>query len=169
MEETLFAPYPSDIRHGGRTHLAWWTCLAAHTMARRRHARSTISRYRAFESASIRSSLGLLLWFKKAAARANHQLGDLSEEKMNAIGHACDDIAAGHLSDQFALDVFQGGAGTSTNMNMNEVIANRGLEIMGLQRGAYAALHPNNDVNHSQSTNDVYPHSGSASASSRNT
>ncbi|UVK54564.1 aspartate ammonia-lyase [Mesorhizobium sp. AR02] len=94
---------------------------------------------------------------KKAAARANCQLGDLSEAKMIAIGHACDDIAAGHLSDQFALDVFQGGAGTSTNMNINEVIANRGLETMGLPRGNYAALHPNDDVNRSQSTNDVYP------------
>lgn len=94
---------------------------------------------------------------KRAAARANFQLGDLSEDKMDAILSVCDEIEAGSLSDQFALDVFQGGAGTSTNMNINEVIANRGVEIMGLQRGNYTALHPNNDVNLSQSTSDVYP------------
>lgn len=94
---------------------------------------------------------------KKAAALANNQLGDLPDEKMNAIVRACDDVAGGLLSDQFALDVFQGGAGTSTNMNVNEVIANRALEYLGLARGRFDVIHPNNDVNLSQSTNDVYP------------
>ncbi len=94
---------------------------------------------------------------KKAAAVANCELGDLPEDKRNAIALACDDIAAGLLTDQFTLDVFQGGAGTSTNMNMNEVIANRALEHLGLPRGRYDVVHPNNDVNLSQSTNDVYP------------
>lgn len=94
---------------------------------------------------------------KKAAALANHELGDLTLEKRVAIEKACDDVAEGLLSDQFALDVFQGGAGTSTNMNANEVIANRALEHLGLPRGQFDVIHPNNDVNLSQSTNDVYP------------
>ncbi|MBB4234748.1 aspartate ammonia-lyase [Rhizobium esperanzae] len=94
---------------------------------------------------------------KRAAAVANFELGDLPEGKCNAIALACDDIAAGLLSDQFTLDVFQGGAGTSTNMNMNEVVANRALEHLGLPRGRFDVVHPNNDVNLSQSTNDVYP------------
>jgi aspartate ammonia-lyase len=156
MEDTLLAPDSSDIRTESDSLGAVGVPRGAYYGAQTARAIDN------FQISGIR--IGQYPWFiralalvKKAAARANHQLGDLSEEKMNAIGHACDDIAAGHLIDQFALDVFQGGAGTSTNMNINEVIANRGLEIMGLQRGNYAALHPNNDVNHSQSTNDVYP------------
>jgi len=98
-----------------------------------------------------------LAMVKLAAARANRQLGDLPDEKFAAIEQACLEIIAGRFDDQFPLDVFQGGAGTSTNMNANEVIANRGLEILGQPRGHYATLHPNNDVNLSQSTNDVYP------------
>ena len=98
-----------------------------------------------------------LATIKLAAARANRQLGDLSQEKYAAIEQACLEIMDGKLDDQFPLDVFQGGAGTSTNMNVNEVIANRGLEILGMPRGHYGTLHPNNDVNLSQSTNDVYP------------
>jgi aspartate ammonia-lyase len=94
---------------------------------------------------------------KKAAAITNHKLGDLPTEKLDAICRACDDVAAGMLADQFCLDVFQGGAGTSTNMNANEVIANRALEYLGLPRGRFDTIHPNNDVNLSQSTNDVYP------------
>jgi len=94
---------------------------------------------------------------KKAAARANHQLGDLSLETKDAIEKACDDIADGRFQDQFELDVFQGGAGTSTNMNVNEVVANRALEHLGFARGRFDVIHPNNDVNLSQSTNDVYP------------
>ncbi|TIX26358.1 MAG: aspartate ammonia-lyase, partial [Mesorhizobium sp.] len=94
---------------------------------------------------------------KKAAALANFELGDLPAPKKNAIAQACDDIADGLLADQFTLDVFQGGAGTSTNMNLNEVIANRALEHMGLSKGRSDVIHPNNDVNLSQSTNDVYP------------
>lgn len=94
---------------------------------------------------------------KKAAAIANHEIGDLSAEKLSAIGKACDDIAEGQLLDQFALDVFQGGAGTSTNMNINEVVANRALEHIGFGRSRFDVIHPNDDVNLSQSTNDVYP------------
>jgi len=94
---------------------------------------------------------------KKAAAQANCELGVLDETKMMAISQACDDLLAGKLHDQFPVDMFQGGAGTSTNMCANEVIANRGLEIMGHKKGDYDYLHPNDHVNCSQSTNDAYP------------
>ncbi|SCX28824.1 Aspartate ammonia-lyase [Agrobacterium sp. DSM 25558] len=101
--------------------------------------------------------IGALAYVKMAAARANAKLGDLDAAKADVICAVCEEIVAGHHMGEFPLDVFQGGAGTSTNMNVNEVIANRGLEIMGLPRGQYADLHPNNDVNLAQSTNDVYP------------
>lgn len=98
-----------------------------------------------------------LAWVKKAAALANAQLGAITEDKCRAICAACDEIIAGQHLDQFPVDAIQGGAGTSTNMNANEVIANRALEIMGHAKGEYQYCHPNNDVNCSQSTNDAYP------------
>ncbi|MFI2618544.1 aspartate ammonia-lyase [Streptomyces sp. NPDC018584] len=94
---------------------------------------------------------------KEAAARANEELGLLAKAKADAIAAACREIRAGRLHDQFVVDVIQGGAGTSTNMNANEVVANRALELLGHPKGAYEHLHPNEDVNLSQSTNDVYP------------
>jgi aspartate ammonia-lyase len=94
---------------------------------------------------------------KKAAARANAELGALDPDRARAIATACDQLIAGRFHEQFVVDVIQGGAGTSTNMNANEVIANVALEAMGKARGDYAALHPNDHVNASQSTNDVYP------------
>lgn len=94
---------------------------------------------------------------KKAAVLANARLGDISASKAGAIAAACDDIIAGELTAEFPIDVFQGGAGTSTNMNINEVIANRAIERMGFPRGRYDVVHPNDEVNLSQSTNDVYP------------
>src|SRR5262249_25653450 len=94
---------------------------------------------------------------KKAAARANRKLGHLSREKAEAIERACDVIIGGRHHDQFVVDAIQGGAGTSTNMNANEVIPNVALELMDRKKGDYAALHPNNDVNMAQSTNDAYP------------
>ncbi|MGA4847485.1 aspartate ammonia-lyase [Streptomyces sp. G5(2025)] len=94
---------------------------------------------------------------KEAAARANEELGLLPKAKADAIAAACREIRAGRLHDQFVVDVIQGGAGTSTNMNANEVVANRALELLGHPKGAYEHLHPNEDVNLSQSTNDVYP------------
>ena len=98
-----------------------------------------------------------LAMVKKAAAQANHELGRVDEARMRAICQTCDEILEGKLHDQFPVDMFQGGAGTSTNMNANEVIANRGLEIMGYNKGEYQHLHPNDHVNCSQSTNDAYP------------
>ncbi len=94
---------------------------------------------------------------KLAAAHANHELGELDETRFRAISNACQEILGGALHDQFVVDVIQGGAGTSTNMNANEVIANRALELLGKAKGNYQALHPINHVNMSQSTNDVYP------------
>ena len=101
--------------------------------------------------------INALAMVKKAAARANNKLGLLDDVRANAICQACDEIIAGQWHDDFVVDVIQGGAGTSTNMNANEVIANRGLELMGYAKGDYQHLHPNNHVNLSQSTNDVYP------------
>jgi aspartate ammonia-lyase len=94
---------------------------------------------------------------KQAAALANADLGLLSADRRDAIVAACEEIRAGKLHDQFIVDQIQGGAGTSTNMNANEVIANRALEILGHRKGEYRFLHPNEHVNLSQSTNDVYP------------
>lgn len=98
-----------------------------------------------------------LAYVKKAAALANRDLGVLLPERADAIVAACEEIIAGKWHQHFTIDMIQGGAGTSTNMNANEVIANRALEILGHRKGQYEFLHPNDDVNRSQSTNDVYP------------
>ena len=94
---------------------------------------------------------------KQASALTNRDFGLLSQEKTDVIISACEDIASGLYHDQFIVDVIQGGAGTSTNMNANEVIANVALAKLGHGRGEYRYLHPNDDVNRSQSTNDAYP------------
>ena len=101
--------------------------------------------------------ISALAMIKQAAARANAELGLLPPPVADAIVAACREIRDGRLNDQFVVDVIQGGAGTSTNMNANEVIANLALEMLGHGRGDYAHLHPNEHVNMSQSTNDVYP------------
>src|SRR5688572_3735387 len=98
-----------------------------------------------------------LAMVKLAAARANHDTGGFSKDVLTAIEGACQEIIDGKLHDEFRLDVFQGGAGTSTNMNANEVIANRALELMGKQKGEYTHVDPHDHVNRSQSTNDSYP------------
>jgi len=94
---------------------------------------------------------------KKAAARAHREMGNLEPEKADAIIRAADEIARGALADHFVVDTYQAGAGTSTNMNVNEVIANRALELLGRSRGDYAAISPNDHVNRGQSTNDTFP------------
>jgi aspartate ammonia-lyase len=94
---------------------------------------------------------------KQAAALANQELGLLDERRAEAIVQACLEVRRGDLHDEFVVDVIQGGAGTSSNMNANEVIANRGLELLGHAKGEYQHLHPMDHVNLSQSTNDVYP------------
>ena len=94
---------------------------------------------------------------KMAAAKTNYELGLLSKEISDAIVQACTEIINGKFHTHFVVDMIQGGAGTSTNMNANEVIANRALEILGYEKGDYKYCHPNNHVNLSQSTNDAYP------------
>ena len=104
-----------------------------------------------------RSLIRALALVKLAAAKANFEVGELEESKLKLIAAASIEVAQGQFDDQFIVDAIQGGAGTSTNMNANEVIANRALELGGWQKGDYAHVHPLNDVNMSQSTNDVYP------------
>src|SRR6478752_2610819 len=94
---------------------------------------------------------------KKAAAEANRDLGRLDPPLAAVIVRAADEILGGELRDQFIVDVYQAGAGTSHNMNANEVLANRAAESLGEPRGTYARVHPNDHVNMGQSTNDVYP------------
>jgi aspartate ammonia-lyase len=96
-------------------------------------------------------------YVKKAAALANRDLGVLDAKVANAIAGACDRLIAGEYCDQFVTDFIQGGAGTSTNMNANEVIANLALESLGHKKGEYQFVNPNDHVNFGQSTNDVYP------------
>ncbi len=98
-----------------------------------------------------------LAMVKQAAARANYELGLLSKPVADAIDQACNEIRNGKFHTHFVVDMIQGGAGTSTNMNANEVIANRALELLGYEKGEYKYCHPNSHVNLSQSTNDVYP------------
>lgn len=94
---------------------------------------------------------------KKSAARANEEVGVLDSRRADAIASACDELLAGLHHDQFIIDIMEGSGGTSINMNANEVIANRALQILGHEAGDYAALHPNDHVNNGQSTNDVVP------------
>src|SRR6202035_4008456 len=94
---------------------------------------------------------------KKAAAEANRALGRLDRDVAAAIVSAADEILSGQLRDQFVVDVYQAGAGTSHNMNANEVLANRAAELLGEPRGVYTRVHPNDHVNMAQSTNDVIP------------
>ncbi|MGP1939337.1 MAG: lyase family protein, partial [Arsenophonus sp. ET-DL9-MAG3] len=99
-----------------------------------------------------------MVMVKKAAAMANKELKTISQKQANVIIDACDEILnKGRCMDQFPIDVFQGGAGTSLNMNINEVLANIGIELMGHKKGEYQYLNPNDHLNKSQSTNDVYP------------
>jgi aspartate ammonia-lyase len=101
-----------------------------------------------------------LAMIKKAAAMTNKQAGELDEKKADAIIKASEEVMEGGLRDAFVVDAIQGGAGTSANMNMNEVIANRACEILGAKKGDYSTVHPNDHVNMAQSTNDVIPTAG---------
>ena len=97
---------------------------------------------------------------KKASAITNLEIGLLDKRVADAIVRACDEIAAGRLHEAFIVDPIQGGAGTSLNMNANEVIANRAIELLGGEKGDYALVNPNDHVNYGQSTNDVFPSAG---------
>lgn len=113
-----------------------------------------ISRFHLYDYPEFVKGLAIT---KLGAAMANHELGLLPDDVYDAIVKACREIMSGMYLDQFPVDMIQGGAGTSTNMNANEVIANRALEIMGHKRGEYQYCSPNDHVNRSQSTNDAYP------------
>ena len=101
-----------------------------------------------------------IVQIKKAAAITNFEVGQLDKKCADAIVRACDEILSGKFYDQFIVDPIQGGAGTSLNMNANEVIANRAIELMGGNKGDYTLVNPNDHVNHGQSTNDVFPSCG---------
>src|SRR3954447_26445260 len=113
-----------------------------------------------FPISGLRAAADLVtatILIKKAAAEANAQLGRLDRDVANAIGRPADQILDGQLRDQFVVDVYQAGAGTSHNMNTNEVLANRAGEMLGEAKGTYRRVHPNDHVNMGQSTNDVFP------------
>lgn len=105
-----------------------------------------------------------LALIKKACAITNYEAGLLNKEKERAIVQACNEILAGMFQEYFIVDPIQGGAGTSLNMNANEVIANRAIELLGGKKGDYTIVHPNDDVNYGQSTNDVIPTAGKITA-----
>ena len=109
---------------------------------------------------SYRNFIKAFGMIKKACIIANGRLGLIKKEIVDAVSQACDEVIEGKLDDQFIVDMIQGGAGTSTNMNANEVIANRALEIMGRPKGEYTTVSPNDHINKCQSTNDTYPSSG---------
>ena len=107
---------------------------------------------------------------KKAAALVNRDLGKLSEEKANLISQAADEVISGKLNEHFPLRIWQTGSGTQTNMNVNEVISNRAIQIAGGEMGTKKPIHPNDDVNMSQSSNDTFPtamHIAAATETSR--
>src|SRR3954463_3369589 len=97
------------------------------------------------------------VWIKKAAALTHRETGRLEARLADAIIQASDEVLSGKHRDQFVVDPYQAGAGTSHNMNVNEVLANRANELLGAARGAYAPVHPNDHVNMAQSTNDTIP------------
>src|ERR671927_100629 len=98
-----------------------------------------------------------VIWIKRSAALTHKETGRLEPRLADTIVQAADEVLAGQHRDQFIVDVYQAGAGTSHNMNVNEVLANRANEILGQPRGAYSPVHPNDQVNMAQSTNDVIP------------
>ena len=113
-----------------------------------------------------RELIKALAQLKKAAAMTNRDSGRLEDDKAEAIIKACDEIIDGKLHDAFIVDAIQGGAGTSANMNANEVIANRAIELLGGEKGDYTIVHPNDHVNMAQSTNDIYPSAGKIATAS---
>jgi len=121
------------------------------------HTQRAINNFRISGRKVNPSLIRALAHVKKACCLANAEIGHLSPDKSQVIQKACLEISEGLLTDQFPVDVMQGGAGTSTNMNLNEVIANRAIELAGGRIGDYSLIHPLEDVNLHQSTNDVYP------------
>ena len=154
-----------ELSHRTRSARRAATSPPTRTTACRRRAPS-----RTFPISGLRAPADLVtatILVKKAAAEANAALGRLDADVARAIVAAADEILGGALRDQFVVDVYQAGAGTSHNMNANEVLANRAGELLGEPRGTYRRVHPNDHVNMGQSTNDVYPDGDAAGAAAR--
>ncbi|WP_231444723.1 aspartate ammonia-lyase [Brevibacterium zhoupengii] len=152
MTDSAFAPTRTETDSIGSLEIptsAYWGVHTARAMENFPIARRPVSVYPDFVRA--------FACVKQAAARANLEIGALDEQRANLIDAACEEIKGGRLHDEFTVGVIQGGAGTSTNMNANEVITNRALEIGGHAKGDYSFINPNDHTNHSQSTNDTYP------------
>ena len=152
MTESASAPTRTETDSIGSLEIpaaAYWGVHTARAMENFPITRRPVSVYPDF----IRA----FACVKQAAARANLEIGALDEQRANLIDAACEEIKGGRLHDEFTVGVIQGGAGTSTNMNANEVITNRALEIGGHAKGDYSFINPNDHTNHSQSTNDTYP------------
>ncbi|TSI14916.1 aspartate ammonia-lyase [Brevibacterium aurantiacum] len=152
MTESASAPTRTETDSIGSLEIpdtAYWGVHTARAMENFPITRRPVSVYPDF----IRA----FACVKQAAARANLEIGALDEQRADLIDAACEEIKGGRLHDEFTVGVIQGGAGTSTNMNANEVITNRALEIGGHAKGDYSFINPNDHTNHSQSTNDTYP------------
>ena len=152
MTDSSYAPTRTETDSIGSLEIpaaAYWGVHTARAMENFPITRRPVSVYPDF----IRA----FACVKQAAARANLEIGALDEQRANLIDAACEEIKGGRLHDEFTVGVIQGGAGTSTNMNANEVITNRALEIGGHAKGDYSFINPNDHTNHSQSTNDTYP------------
>ncbi|PMP94312.1 MAG: aspartate ammonia-lyase, partial [Thermodesulfobacterium geofontis] len=121
------------------------------------HTQRALENFPLSEEKVHRELIWAIALVKKAAAFANMELGFLEKEKAQAIMKASDEIAEGKFDDQILVNPLAGGAGTSFNMNINEVIANRAIELLGFEKGRYDIIHPLEDVNMGQSTNDVFP------------
>jgi len=149
MKENLARTYSPKATLSARTQAIAWVVHSARAAENFPISGVPIGHYR-----SLIKALAIV---KEATAKANLEVGELDEKVGSAIIAACHEVAAGKFDKEFIVDAIQGGAGTSTNMNANEVIANRALELAGYEKGDYDHIHPLNHVNMSQSTNDVYP------------
>ena len=160
--KTSFLPRSAALRNSGRSRIEKDSLGASEIPANMYWGIHTLRALQNFPLTGIQISsyptlVTAFAQIKHATVLANFDLGLIDEAKKNAMVQACREIEQGELLDQFVVDVIQGGAGASTNMNVNEVIANRALELLGHDRGAYSVIHPNRDLNMGQSISHVYP------------
>lgn len=159
---TYFLPRSAGVRNSGRSRIEKDSLGASEIPANMYWGIHTLRALQNFPLTGIQISsypalVTALAQIKHATVLANFDLGLIDEAKKHAMVQACGEIEQGELLDQFVVDVIQGGAGTSTNVNVNEVIANRALELLGHDRGAYSVIHPNRDLNMGESISHVYP------------
>lgn len=160
--KTSFLPRSTGLRNSGRSRIEKDSLGASEIPANMYWGIHTLRALQNFPLTGIQISsypklVTALAQIKHATVLANFDLGRIDEAKKDALVQVCREIEQGELLDQFVVDVIQDRAGTSTNMNVNEVIANRALELLGHNRGAYSVIHPNRDLNMGQSTSHVYP------------